>query len=45
VWAQEEVVREEEIGEATPSIILRGKETMGEEDDARINNLFNTLND
>jgi hypothetical protein len=45
MWKEEEVVREEETGEAAPSITLKGKGTMGEEDDARINNLFNILND
>jgi hypothetical protein len=39
------VVIEEETGEAAPSITLKGKGTMGEEDDARINSLFNILND
>jgi hypothetical protein len=39
------VVREEGKGEETPSITPKGKGTMGEEDDTRINSLFNILND
>jgi hypothetical protein len=39
------VVREEGTGEETPSIIPKGKGTMGEEDDTKINSLFNILND
>jgi hypothetical protein len=34
-WEEEEEVREEGTGEATPSITPKGKGTMGEEDDAR----------
>jgi hypothetical protein len=45
MWEEDEVVREEETREETPSIILNGKQTTGEEDYARINNLFNILND
>jgi len=39
------VVIEEGTGEVAPSITPKGKETMGEEDDTRINSLFNILND
>jgi hypothetical protein len=39
------VVREEETGKAAPSITPKGNETMEEEYDAWINNLFNILND
>jgi hypothetical protein len=45
-WEEEEKeVREEGPGEAAPSISPKGKGTMGEEDDAEINSLFNILND